>query len=151
MQASQEINVTKFFRKAASHERFLAGIFCALAIAIIVFLVLAGLGIINTSVMLGLCGFKVKYDLPCPACGMTTSAIAFFKGQILKAFYIQPAGALFCVIVTIICIISFFIAFSGKNLIYLDRFFTEIKTRYIIMSIIIIILAAWAVTLSRAI
>src|SRR5690606_19210446 len=38
------------------------------------------------------------FDVPCPFCGMTTSFAHFADGDPAKAFWIQPAGAVFFVL-----------------------------------------------------
>lgn len=100
--------------------------------------------------LLGYCGFKQKYGLPCPTCGMTTATLAFSQGRILEAFYIQPACTLLCCMLVLIAVTAFLTAFFGKLFRLVERFFNEVKVRYIILSLIIIIAAGWAVTLAQA-
>ncbi len=99
---------------------------------------------------LGYCGFKQRFGLPCPTCGMTTTALAFAQGKISEAFYIQPAGALLCCLLVLIGLLALFTAASGLYFRFIERFFKEVKVRYIILALIIIIVAGWAVTLARA-
>ena len=96
------------------------------------------------------CGFKQRYNLPCPTCGVTTSVVAFAQGKILESFYIQPAAALLCCVLAVSAFLAFFIAVSGIYFGFLNRFFTEVKIKYIILALIIIVAAGWAVTLARA-
>lgn len=105
---------------------------------------------INVVWWLGVCGFKQRTGLPCPTCGMTTAAAAFVRGKIFEAFYIQPAGALFCCVLVVSAFLAFFIAVFGIYFVFLGRFFAEIKIKHLILAVIIIIAAGWAVTLSRA-
>jgi len=81
---------------------------------------------------------------------MTTSAICFAKGQIFKSFYIQPAAGLFCTVFVISAVLAFLTAVFGIYFHFLDHL-KEIKVRYIILVLLIIIAAGWAVTLARAI
>jgi len=97
------------------------------------------------------CGFKQRYDLPCPTCGMTTSALAFAQGKILESFYTQPAAALLCCILVIVAFLAFLAAVFGVYFEFLRRFFAEVKIRYIVLAMLIIIAAGWAVTLARAV
>ena len=99
---------------------------------------------------LGLCGFRQKYDLPCPTCRMTTSALAFVQGRIFESFYIQPAAAILCSMLAVSAFLAFLIAVFGVYFGFLERFFIEVKIRHIILALIIIIAAGWAVTLARA-
>ncbi|MHC4642002.1 MAG: hypothetical protein ACYS32_10180 [Planctomycetota bacterium] len=99
------------------------------------------------------CGFKQKYDLPCPTCVMTTSVYKFAKGEIFGyngSFYVQPAAALLCFVLIVVALLAFIIAVFGVYFGFIKRFFTEIKIRHIILALIIIIAAGWAVTVTRA-
>lgn len=96
------------------------------------------------------CGFRQKYNLPCPTCGVTTSVIAFAQGKILESFYIQPAAALLCCVLAVSAFLAFFVAVFGVYFSFLNSFFTKVKIRYIILALIVIIAAGWAVTLARA-
>ncbi len=96
------------------------------------------------------CGFRQKYNLPCPGCGITTSAVTFAAGKILKSFYIQPAAAFLCCVLVAVSFLAFLVAVFGIYFRFLDRFFAEVKVKYIILALIIIIAAGWAVTLARA-
>ena len=81
---------------------------------------------------------------------MTTATLAFAQGKILEAFYIQPAaGLLYCVMV-IAAVLAFFVAVFGVYFRFIKRFFSEVKVRYIILALLIIIVAGWAVTFARA-
>ena len=81
---------------------------------------------------------------------MTTSALAFAKGEIFESFYIQPTGALLCCILAVSAFLAFLIAVFGVYFGFLKRFFAEVKIKHIILALIIIIAAGWAVTLARA-
>jgi hypothetical protein len=148
MQTSQHRNKPKIFRCASSGQRLraafvflaIAGLFGGLALA----------GHYRVTLWPFPCGFKQKYNLPCPACGMTTSAVAFAQGKILRALYIQPAAGLLCCLLAVSTFLAFLIAVFGVYFGFLDRLFGEIKVRYIILAFIVIIAAGWVVTLARA-
>ena len=135
--------------RAAYRQRFRAGIVFVVVAGIFLFLALAAAGRIDVELLFGPCGFKQDYDLPCPTCGITTSALAFVRGRIFESFYIQPAGGLFCGILLIAGFLAFLVSVFGVYFKILERFFNEVKIRYIILAIIIIVMAAWAVTLAR--
>ncbi len=127
-----------------------AAIVCLAVVGFFGFFALAGHYNINMGRLLGYCGFQQRHGLPCPTCGMTTATLAFAQGKILEAFFIQPACALlFCVLV-VIAFLAFVIAVFGVYFRFLERFFGEVKVRYIILALIVIIAAGWAVTLARA-
>ena len=150
METSQQINRTKFFCRASHSQRVRAGIVFLGAAALFGLLWLAAMDKINLDQWLTPCGFKQKYDLPCPTCGITTSALAFAQGEIFDSFYIQPAGALLCSVLGISGFLGFLIAVFGVYSGFIEIFFTRVKIKYIILLLLIIIAGGWAVTLVRA-
>jgi len=150
MQISQQVNKSKIFSRASSHQRMAAVIVCLAVVAFFGLFALAGHYNIDMGRWLGYCGFKQRYGLPCPTCGMTTAALAFAQGKIFEAFYIQPACALLCCVLVVIALLAFVTAVLGVYFRFLDRFFSEVKVRYIIVALIVIIAAGWAVTLAQA-
>jgi hypothetical protein len=150
MQASQQLNKPKFFYCASSGQRLVAAIVCLGIILFFASFALAGHYKIEMGRLLGYCGFKQRTGLPCPTCGMTTATLAFAQGRIFDAFYIQPACGLLCCIMVLAAIMAFIIAVFGVYFRFIERFFREVKLRYIILALIIIIVAGWAVTLARA-
>jgi len=150
MQIIQQVNKVKIFSRASSHQRITAVIVCLAVVGFFGLFALAGHYNIDMGRWLGYCGFKQRYGLPCPTCGMTTALLAFAQGKIFEAFYIQPAGALLCCVLVVIALLAFLIAVFGVYFRFLERFFSEVKVRYIILALIVIIAAGWAVTLARA-
>ncbi len=150
MQIIQQVNKLKIFSRASSRQRMAAVIVCLVVIGFFGLFALAGHYNINMGRWLGYCGFKQRYGLPCPTCGMTTAALAFAQGKIFEAFFIQPACALLCCVLVVIAFLAFVISVFGVYFRFLERFFREVKVRYIILALIIIIAAGWAVTLARA-
>jgi hypothetical protein len=150
MRAGQQLNERKIFRKASLQERLRAGLVFLCLAGLFGLLVLAAQSKINIGWLIGGCGFKQKYNLPCPGCGMTASVLAFGRGEILKAFYNQPAAALFCCVLAIVAFLTFFIAIFGVYIAFLNRFFTKLGIKSIIFAVLAVIAAGWAVTLTRA-
>jgi len=111
---------------------------------------LAATGKFDIGWWLGPCGFKQRYGLPCPTCGMTTSVLAFSQGKIIESFYIQPAAALLCCVLVTIAFLALFTAVFGVYFSFVERFFAEVKIRHVILVLIIIVAAGWVVTLARA-
>jgi hypothetical protein len=148
MQTNQQLNRVKIFCRASFRQRLVAGIvFLALAASFGLF---ALAGHYKIALWPFPCGFRQRYNLPCPTCGMTTSVTAFAQGKIFESFYIQPAAAFLCCVLAVSAVSAFFTAVFGVYFSFLNRFFTEVKIRYIILALIIIIAAGWAVTLARA-
>jgi len=151
MQTSQQLNKPKFIYRASSGQRMVAAIVCLGIILFFAAFALAGHYKINMGRWLGYCGFKQRTGLPCPTCGMTTATLAFAQGRIFEAFYTQPACGLLCSIMVIAAILAFIIAVFGIYFRFIESFFTEVKLRYMILALVIIIAAGWAVTLARAV
>ena len=146
MQDSQQSDKGKFFCRASRQQRFLAIVFFVVVTALFTLLHLAATDRIDIGRWLNPCGMKQRWGLPCPTCGMTTSALAFARGQILQSFYIQPAAALLCGILVVAAFLAFLTAVSGVYF----QFLVQIKTKYVILVLAAIIAAGWIVTLARA-
>jgi hypothetical protein len=151
MLPNQQLNDKQnFFCRATNQQRIISGaVFLGIA-ATFGLSALAGHYKIDMGRWLWPCGFKQKFGLPCPTCGMTTSLLAYSQGKILKAFYIQPAGALLCSITAVAAFLALFTALFGVYFEFIKRFFAKVKIRYIIAALLVIVAAGWAVTLARA-
>jgi hypothetical protein len=150
MQTSQQTNTVKFYRRATGKQRLIAGVMCLFIVGLFGVLSLGGAGKINLTRWTGGCGFKQKFNLPCPSCSMTTAAIAFVKGKIFQSFYIQPAAALLCVLLVISAFLAFLTACFGVYFPFIETIFCQANIKYIVLALVVIILAGWAVTLARA-
>jgi hypothetical protein len=100
--------------------------------------------------LFGPCGMKQRTGLPCPTCGMTTCVLAFARGEVLTAFYVQPAGALLCSLLIGAVFFAFLTAVLGVYFHFFDRLWAELKVRYVVAGLLVILTAGWAVTLARA-
>jgi len=150
MQRRQPANRAGIVRHATSRERWVAGI-----IALSIVALFAGLwGLQKVGFDFGRvfnpCGFKQRYDLPCPACGMTRSVLAFSRGQVVTAFWMQPASAFVCTLLVVIAFLASLTAAFGLYFVAFDRIFREMKIGYLLLALLVILLAGWAVTLARA-
>ena len=136
--------------RASTRQRLFAAVVFLAAAAFFGLLWLAATNRINIERWLNPCGMKQRWGLPCPTCGMTTSALAFARGEIFQSFYIQPSAALLCSILVITAFLAFIITVSGVYFSFLVWFFTKVKARYVIAVLLVIIAAGWLVTLARA-
>lgn len=150
MQTSQQVNQPKFVRRASLRQRIIAAIVCAAIVVFFGIFALAGRYGVDMGRWLGYCGFKQRTGLTCPGCGMTTAALAFARGRIREAFYIQPAGGLLCSVMVVVALLAFAVAVFGAYFRFIQRFFAEVKLRYMILALLIVLAAGWAVTLARA-
>jgi len=150
MQSCQQPNKPPFFCRASFHQRITATIVFSAIATLFALAWLAAAGKFDIGWWLGTCGLKQKYGLPCPTCGMTTSVLAFSQGKIFESFYIQPAAALLCCVLVVIAFLALFTAVFGVYFGFVRRFITEVKIKHIVLALIVIIAAGWAVTLARA-
>ena len=95
------------------------------------------------------CGLKMRTGWPCVTCGMTTAVLAFARGEILTAFYVQPAAGFLCSVLVVAAFFAFLIAVFGVYFRILDRLFAQVRLRYVIIGLLVILAAGWAVTLAR--
>ena len=150
MQESQQLNRRKILCRASSRQRLLAGLVLSVVVISFGLFWLAANAKIDMGLLINPCGFKQRYGLPCPTCGMTTSVLTFVQGKIFESFYIQPVAALRGGIRVVVAFMGFSIAVFGVFFFFLRRFFTEVKIKHIILALIVIIAAGGAVTLARA-
>jgi hypothetical protein len=151
MQGCQQVRGSKLLRRASVRERTVA--------ALIVCAVVAGLGGLwllqrvgfDFGVLFGPCGMKQRTGLPCPTCGMTTCVLAFARGEVLTAFYVQPAGAFLCSLLVAGAFFAFLTGVSGVYFGFFDRLGTELTVKYVVVGLLVILAAGWAVTLARAV
>ena len=150
MPQSQQVNKAKKFPPASKRQRIIALLICLGVVLYFAPFAAAGYAKVNLGRYLGYCGFKQRTNLPCPTCGMTTATIAFAQGRIVQAFYIQPAAGLIYSLAVIVAALALFVAVSGIYPSFIKRFLAEIRIRHIILFLIIVLAAGWAVTLTRA-
>ena len=150
-QSNQQLNnKRKLFGYATNQQRIIAAVLFLGIAAIIGLSALAANHKIDISWWLRPCGFKQRFGLPCPTCGMTTSLLAFSQGKIIEAFYIQPAAGLLYSIAVVAAFFALFTAVFGVYFEFIRRFFAKVKIRYLIIALLVVIACGWAVTLSRA-
>ncbi|MDD5458705.1 MAG: DUF2752 domain-containing protein [Phycisphaerae bacterium] len=142
--------INKNLIRVKSRGRLIAFAIFACIVGFWLIAFLGSKGILDLAILLNPCGMKQRYGLPCPTCGFTTVAIVFIQGRILQAFYIQPAGAILYTVSIISGFLALFTAVFGVYFRFLDRFFRQVHVKYIILALVVIVVAGWAVTLSRA-
>jgi hypothetical protein len=150
MPISQQSGEAKIILRATLRQRVIAGSVLLAAAALCTVLWLSAAGKFDIGLWFGPCGFKQRHGLPCPGCGVTTATLAFMRGRIFESFYIQPAAGLMCVVLAASTFFAFVTAVFGIYFSFLKRVFTEVKVRYVIVAVITIAVAGWAVTLARA-
>ena len=151
MNKFNKFNIGRFYTRASKNQRLIAGSVFLGILFVFLFGHLSASGYFDIGKMFGPCGFKQKYNLPCPTCGMTRSFLAFSKGEIVKSFLLQPAGGLFWVILVLTAFLSLIMCVFGVYFNFINQLLLEVKIRYIILFLIIVIACGWAVTLCRSI
>lgn len=70
----------------------------------------------GSHVQLGLppCAWVVRFDRPCPTCGMTTAVAQAARGDFLTSVATQPAGAAFAVGAAGLFWMSLYVALTGS-------------------------------------
>ena len=94
-EVQQSNSIKKFTHLTICQRIIAAGVFLIIFFCFFV-LFLSSRGLVDLSLIFGVCGFKQAYGLPCPGCYITHSAQLFVQGRIQESFYVQPAGSLFC-------------------------------------------------------
>jgi len=150
MDVRQQTNGGPRIRRATVSQRRIAAL-----VAFAVFGLFGSLWLLQRvgfdfGVLFGPCGMKQRTGLPCPTCGMTTSVLAFAGGDLLASFYVQPAGAFLCTLLVVGAFFAFLIAAFGVYFSALDRLFAEIRIKHVVVGLLIILAAGWAVTMARA-
>jgi hypothetical protein len=147
MSQIQQPNAPKTFTRATARQRLTAAIvFFAIAGSFAALWLVAHY---NINLYPFPCGFKQRYGLPCPTCGMTHAVLYFAQGQIIRSFYTQPAAGLFCTLAVVAAFFAFLIAVFGVYSGTFERLILSLKLRYIIDALVFVIIVGWAVTLAR--
>ncbi len=70
----------------------------------------------GSHVQLGMpmCAWVMRFDRPCPTCGMTTSVAHAARGEFLNSVVTQPAGAAFAVGAASLFWLSLYVAMTGS-------------------------------------
>jgi hypothetical protein len=99
-----------------------------------------GTGTHTRSLGLPPCNFLKTTNLPCPACGMTTSFSWFAKGNLPASLYVQPMGTVLAVLAAACVWGGFYIALSGRPA---HRLLALLPSRYTLMPLLFLGVAAW--------
>ncbi len=147
MESGQQ-NALKTFTRATRRQRLIAGVVLLSIMAC--FAACSGIALYKIPIYPFACGFKQRYGLPCPTCGMTTSVLAFARGRIIDSFNAQPTGFFFCLFALTAAFFAFLIAGFGLYSPRLERRIVTLKIRYLIVALALILIAGWAFTFARA-
>jgi hypothetical protein len=146
----QETKRVKMVRRPSVRERKVAGLVVCCVVMFFGGLWLLQRLAFDFGLLFGPCGVKQRTGLPCPTCGMTTSVLAFVRGDVLTAFFVQPAAAFLCTVLTATAFFAFLSSAFGIYFSAFDRLFAEIRIKHWIVGLLIVIAGGWAVTFTRA-
>jgi len=146
----QQTNGRGLIRRPTARQRWIAGLITAGVVILFGSLWLLQWLHFDFGVLFGPCGMKQRTGLPCPTCGMTTSVLAFSRGHLLMAFYVQPAAAFLCTLLVVAAFFAFLTSVFGVYFSVLDRLWAEIGIGRLVVGLLVILAAGWAVTLARA-
>lgn len=150
MQERQHDNRIKAIRRASRRQRGIAALIACGIIGLFGGLWLLQRVGFDFGLIFPPCGLRMRTGLTCPTCGMTTAVLAFARGQVLTAFYVQPAAGLICSAMIVVAFFTFLIAAFGVYFSFLDRLFAEVRILHLVVGLLVILAAGWAVTLARA-
>ncbi len=134
----------------APKTRMWAGLCFLLLLSVFALIWAISRGWVTGALVFGACGFKQSTGYPCPGCGVTTALTEFIKGNMVQAFIIQPAGAFLGLMAVVSAIFSLLIALFGVDFGILRVVTTGTFLKRLLLTLLVVFLAGWAVTLSRA-
>jgi hypothetical protein len=151
MEIRQQVSGSKVVRRASTRERRIAALIVSAVAVLFGSLWLLQRAGFDFGLLFDPCGMKQRTGLPCPTCGMTTCVLAFARGALLTAFYVQPAGAFLCTLLTVGAFFALLTAILGVYFSFFDRLWVELKLKWLVAGLLVILAAGWAVTLARAV
>ena len=102
------------------------------------------LTIVNSS-EIGFCILKRTTTFPCPSCGSTRSVISLIKGDIIQSLKWNPIGIIIVLFLVICPLWILTDSITKKNSLHKAyiKFETHLKTKWIAVSAIVLILVNW--------
>ena len=149
-QKRQQLRPGKVVRPATARQRRIAAIIGLALVA-----GFAGLWLLQRvgfdfDLLFPPCGLRMRTGWTCPTCGMTTAVLAFARGEVLTAFYTQPAAAFLCLLLVVAAFFALLIGIFGVYFSFLDRLYAEIRVWQVVAGLVVLVAAGWVVTLARA-
>lgn len=86
------------------------------------------------------CAWVVRYDLPCPSCGMTTSFAWFVRGNWVASFYVQPFGFALAFAAAMTFWAALYIGLNGKPV---GRLLRLLPGKYIWVAVMVLAIGGW--------
>ena len=97
---------------------------------------------VGTHEQLGMseCGFYERSGYPCPSCGMTTAFAHVVRGQLFRAFVVQPAGAIAALVIIAAGLASSYVVITGYDM---RKFLRNLKWKWVCLAGLGLILFSW--------
>jgi len=95
------------------------------------------------------CPSRMVTGVPCPICGITTSSMLYFDGDFKGSFEAHPLGPIFATLMILSIPYNLWILISREKKETVGNEERLLKNRKITISILMIVLAAWIVSLLR--
>ncbi len=89
----------------------------------------------------------MERGVPCPTCGMTTAFSHVVRGQLLSAFLVQPAGAVFAILCFLLAGVMTYVTVFARQI---DYFVLYYYWKRIVFSLIGIFVLSWLMLYSMA-
>ena len=125
------------------------GLVCFGLLAVACFVEPEGAGVgTHEQLDLPACGFLERTGYPCVTCGMTTAFSYIVRGRVIRAFVVQPAGALGAMLCAVFAGAAIYVIVSGRRVNkYVDYLvFNPIK---VLMVVAVVVLVAWLLVCLR--
>jgi hypothetical protein len=100
----------------------------------------SGFGTHSASLGLAKCNFLATTGIPCPSCGMTTAWTWMTHGNLLAAAYVQPMGAVLCLLAAACVWGGFYVAIAGRPV---HRLLRAMPARYTLVPLLLLGILAW--------
>jgi hypothetical protein len=91
------------------------------------------------------CLFRRVTGIPCPSCGSTRSALAFFNGEFLSSLYWNPIGVILAIIMLVTPVwISIDLVLKKDSLfIFFRKTELVFQKKYVAIPAVVLIMANW--------
>jgi hypothetical protein len=87
------------------------------------------------------CAFLDRTNLPCPACGFTTSVSHFAHGNVAASLYLQPMGFVIALSFCATVWVAGYVAVTGRPV---YRLLGRLPARGILIALLTVAVGAWA-------
>lgn len=91
---------------------------------------------------MGACGLLLRTGYPCPTCGMTTAFSFAVRGQLVRAFWAQPAGLLLAMANLAVAAGAAWTLITGRLPRFVERW--DCAPHWLFWGLLLVLLGGWA-------